>query len=131
MKIFFFVLNCSIFPTKHKYTRMLLWLEERYVVSCWLYYFLKFVQQLEQIRSGDRSLNLLEYIAELVFRHYQDVRDWYEELDTLNASGGNEWLIDWLNDWLIDWMIDWLIDWLVIAFYAVSAMFQSCNGGRR
>ena len=25
------------------------------------------------------------------------------------------------------WLIDWLIDWL--GFYAVSAKFQSCNGG--
>eukprot|EP00105_Crassostrea_gigas_P036192 XP_019920340.1 PREDICTED: formin-like protein CG32138 isoform X2 [Crassostrea gigas] len=41
---------------------------------------------LEQIRSGDRSLNLLEYIAELVVRHYYDVHDWYDDLDILNTS---------------------------------------------
>lgn len=47
-----------------------------------------FVIQLEQIRSGDRSLNLLEYIAELVVRHYYDVHDWYDDLDILNTSSG-------------------------------------------
>lgn len=47
-----------------------------------------FVVQLEQIRSGDRSLNLLEYIAELVVRHYYDVHDWYDDLDILNTSSG-------------------------------------------
>lgn len=47
-----------------------------------------FVFQLEQIRSGDRSLNLLEYIAELVVRHYYDVHDWYDDLDILNTSSG-------------------------------------------
>lgn len=47
-----------------------------------------FISQLEQIRSGDRSLNLLEYIAELVVRHYYDVHDWYDDLDILNTSSG-------------------------------------------
>ncbi|XP_062615904.1 formin-like protein 1 [Saccostrea cucullata] len=36
---------------------------------------------LEQIRSGDRSLTLLEYIAEIVVRHYHDSHDWYNDLD--------------------------------------------------
>lgn len=47
-----------------------------------------FVVQLEQIRSGDRSLNLLEYIAELVVRHYYDIHDWYDDLDILNTRSG-------------------------------------------
>ena len=37
-----------------------------------------------------------------------------------------DWLIAWLIDWLIAWLLDWLIDWFV--FYAVSAIFQPCNG---
>ena len=32
----------------------------------------------------------------------------------------------WIANWLVDWLIDWLIDW--IEFYAVSAIFQPCDG---
>ena len=42
-------------------------------------------------------------------------------------------LIDRSIDWLIDWLsgreIDWLIDW--VKFYAVSAIFQPYNSGKR